>query len=60
MENISKKQFKTEFIKMYGMRAWKERNRKRRVTTKINTGTRTMKSKRDYSRAENKRICREA
>lgn len=33
--------------------------RERRVMTPFNTGSRVMKSKKDYSRAEGKRVCRE-
>jgi len=36
----------------------KEKNRKNRVMVGFNTGTRTFKSAKDYSRAEGKKICR--
>ena len=59
MNDIDKKQYKREFIKMYGPKAWEKRSRERRVIVNMNTGSRTMKSRKDYSRAEGKRICRE-
>ena len=36
----------------------KEKNRKNRVMVMFNTGTRTFKSAKDYSRAEGKKICK--
>lgn len=36
----------------------KERNKKNRVMVNFNTGTRTHKSKKDYNRAESKKICK--
>lgn len=37
----------------------KARNAKKRVLIKFNTGTRVFKSKKDYSRAKEKKICRD-
>lgn len=36
----------------------KARNAQKRVLVRFNTGTRTHKSAKDYSRAEGKRICK--
>lgn len=38
----------------------KEQNNSNRVFFNMNTGTRTYKTKKDYNRKENKRICRRA
>lgn len=37
----------------------KARDAKKRVMVNFNTGTRTFKSERDYSRAREKKICRD-
>lgn len=38
----------------------KEQNNSNRVFFNMNTGTRTHKTKKDYNRKENKKICRKA
>jgi predicted secreted protein len=38
----------------------KEKNKKNRVMVNFNTGTRTFKSAKDYSRKDGKEICRKA
>lgn len=59
MSKDKKRKYKISFIKQFGKKAWDERNRKRRETNGFNTGTRDMKSKKDYSRAEEKKLCRQ-
>lgn len=44
------------YKKQYGNKALKEYYKKQRVTNNMNTGTRDMKSNKDYNRAANKRI----
>lgn len=45
------------YRKQYGDRAYNKFLKNQRVMNGMNTGTRTMKSRKDYSRAEGKAIC---
>ena len=42
--------FKELYIKQYGMKAYREHCKKNRVMTPMNTGTRSMKTEKTYSR----------